>query len=74
MSKVQHILNEIASLESEDRHQLFQQLVDFEVFKTQKKVTQQKLALGALIGIGSSGHTQNDHDQILTQAEMTANQ
>lgn len=46
----------------------------FDVFKTQKKVTQQKSALSALIGMGSSGHAQNDHDQILAQAEMTANQ
>lgn len=74
MNKVQHILNEIAELEHQERENLFQQLVDFEAFKTRKKVAQQKAALSGLIGIGSSGHKQNNHDEILAQAEMKANQ
>ncbi len=36
MNKVQNILNEIASLENEERQLLFQQLIDFEAFKTQQ--------------------------------------
>ncbi|MGE3726669.1 MAG: hypothetical protein AB7I41_14010 [Candidatus Sericytochromatia bacterium] len=74
MNKVQHILDEIAELEHQERENLFQQLIDFDAFKTRKKVAQQKSALSGLIGMGSSGHSQNNHDEILAQTEMKANQ
>mgnify|MGYP001612183716 CR=1 FL=1 len=51
MNRVKNILNEISALENEERNQLFQQLFDFENFKTQKKVAQQKSALRAFIRV-----------------------